>query len=128
MDDRPVAWNIAKCEIVVDGACVYGGAPCAMAKQCLHLRGKQETARQRQVIERLDTDAVPRQKQRPGGAIIDGERKHPIQCSEGVCTVGLIGVQQDLRVRSRLKSVSVLLKRGTDLAIIVDLSIEHQDQ
>ena len=76
----------------------------------------------------LHAEAVPRQKQAPPGAIIDGERENPTQPLHHPLAQVFVEMHENLGVRRASEDVTVALELRPQRAVVIDLAVEdHVD-
>ncbi len=79
-------------------------------------------------VQRLDAEAVARQRQPAGIAFDDGEGEHAVEALHAVRTPGVEGLEDDFRVAFREESVAESLQFLPQLAVVVDAAVEHDGQ
>ena len=82
----------------------------------------------RRIIQRLDADAIANQKERSLRIVPKRKGKHPIQTKETLFAPFSPGGQQDFGVALGAKTVALGSKFVAQLAIVVNLSVENNDQ
>ncbi len=95
------------------------------AQQRLDLGSEIQPAVDRRIVQRLDADAVAREKQRLRSGIPDRQAEHAAQPRDGVAPPLLVCVDDRFRVGGRVEPVPVRLELGAQLVVVVDLAVEH---
>ena len=90
----------------------------------LHLRGKNEGAGRRGVVEGLDAEPIARARQPPARAVPDGVGEHPLEMGEAIVAPVSIGLKQHLRVGPRSELVAQCFELGSQFHMVVDLPVE----
>ncbi len=93
--------------------------------QALQLASKIQTSGKRGVVQRFLPEPVPHQHQRPLARIPNCAGKHPAQALNTCHAFLFVQVNQHLRIALRAEPVSAASQGSAQVAIIVDLAVEH---
>ena len=96
-----------------------------MLEDALDLGCEDEAAVLLRVVKRLDAEEVARTEQLARIAVPDGEREHAAQAVEHAFAPCQIAREQDLGVGVGLELPALRLKLGAQVAVVVDLAVEH---
>ena len=99
-----------------------------MRQEALDFRAEEKRAviRRLAIIQRLDAEHIARQEEGLLLFVPDGEGKHPTHAVQNALAPFGVAVHQDLAVRMTLEMITLLLELGTDLLVIIDLTVKHQ--
>src|SRR5207249_11563074 len=90
-------------------------------------RGEPQAAAVEPVVERLLAEAVAREQEAAPSSVPQREREHAAQHPNAVLAVVLVQMDDDLRVRVRGYAVSTLDERRLKLLVVVDLTVQNED-
>ena len=99
-----------------------------MLEDALDLGGEDEAAVLLRVVERLDAEEVAGTEQLARIAVPDGEREHAAQTVEHAFAPRQIAREQDLGVGVGLELPTLRLELGSQIAVVVDLAVEHDGE
>ena len=96
-----------------------------MLEDALDLGSEDEAAVLLRVVERLDAEEIAGAEQLARIAVPDGEREHAAQAVEHAFAPCQVAGEQDLGVGVGLELPALRLKLGAQVAVVVDLAVEH---
>ena len=99
-----------------------------MLEDALDLGSEDEAAVLLRVVERLDAEEVAGTEQLARIAVPDGEREHAAQTVEHAFAPRQIAREQDLGVGVGLELPALRLELGSQIAVVVDLAVEHDGE
>ena len=99
-----------------------------MLEDALDLGSEDEAAVLLRVIERLDAEEVAGAEQLARVAVPDGEREHAAQAVEHAFAPCQIAREQDFGVGVGLELPALRLELGAQIAVVVDLAVEHDGE
>ena len=117
----------AEVEVAVDLTMVDVEGLADQVDEGGHLRGEGEATADRGVVERLDTKGIARAGE---GALLGVEHRegeHAAEPGQAVPAPVLPRYEQDLGVGLRGEGAADRLELDAQLAVVVDLAVEHQD-
>ena len=112
------------CQVFVESKRVHFAWDTGL-KQRLDLRSKDQSLPIPVVIERLLAKAISCSQKTPPSPIPKGKGKHPPQLLNAVITVFLISMNNCFSIRRRLKMVPAFLEDVPQLTIVINFSIEN---
>jgi hypothetical protein len=115
-------------QIVVRGLGVDAARDRGEVEQRLLLGGEREAAFPLGDVERLDSERIAGQQQRPPAEVEHGEREHSDQPRQRVHAEECERLEQHLGVALRAERDAARLEIGAELAVVVDLAIEEDRQ
>src|SRR5258706_9255366 len=104
---------------------VEGALHILNLKDRLHLRREEQLAVAFGVVERLDAQAIACKQHLPLARIPDGEGEHPPEAVHASGTEILVEMNDGFRVAGGAEDMAMLLEIPAQLAIVVDLAVEH---
>ncbi len=119
--------HVLQGEVEVEGTGLDVDAESRVWEERLHLGCEEKGAGRSRIVEGLDPEAVAGEQQSLSLCIPQCESEHPLEQVYGRVAVFLVQVHQDFRVATGGKAMSLRLEAGAQLAVIVDLAIEHDD-
>src|SRR5215212_9566939 len=99
-----------------------------MLHKRLDFRTEKEQAVGDCVEERVDAEVIASEEQGLLLAVVNNKSKLPVDLVQEVDAFVFIQVQQDFDVAVSAEDVSFLLKRVSELAIVVDLAVAEKDE
>ncbi len=97
-------------------------------RQCVELRGERELAAFVSVVERLDSEAVPRERQARTARIPDRDDcEHAAQALPEARPPFLVPVDKHLGVAACPERMAGALEFVLELAVVVELAVLHDD-
>ena len=117
--------HVSEAEEVVAGLAVESGAEAVEREDRLDFAGEYPLAVVQRVEQRLHPEAVPREQQPTPPAIVDREGEDPAEPVHQRLAFFFVQVDQHLRVRRAAERVAALGELTTQLAVVVDLAVEH---
>ena len=127
-EKRLICHRILEGQVRQHGVFVHFLHKGRMRQKALDFRAKEKRAviRRLAIIQRLDAEHIPRQKEAVRFRVPDGEGKHPTHAVEDALAPFGVAVHQNLAVSVTLEMIAFLLELGTDLLVIIDLTVKHQ--
>ena len=99
-----------------------------MLEDALDLGSEDEAAVLLRVVERLDAEEIAGAEQLARIAVPDGEREHAAQAVEHAFAPCQIAREQDFGVGVGLELPALRLELGAQIAVVVDLAVEHDGE
>ena len=123
-DQRRRARHVFPREILRERVDVELPRHAARGKDGLDLRSEHELLRVDRKVERLDPDMVAGQHHPLPRPVQQRDGKHAVQALREIDPVLLPQVNDDFRIRRRPEPVALRLQLVTQLAVVVDLTVE----
>src|SRR5688572_33248 len=98
-----------------------------MLKNRLDLRPEDQALLGLGVIKRLDSQTITRHEQLPLASVPDGKPEHASELVHAVLTKLLIQMDDDFAIAGRGEPVTLLLETVRQLAVVIDLTVGHQE-
>ena len=129
LEERLVERRELEAQVLLERVLVERALVGGVLQDALDLGGEDELRAGRallhRVVERLDAEEVARAEELAGGAVPDGEREHAAQAVEHALAPGEVAREQHLGVRARLELPALGLELRAQVAVVVDLAVEH---
>ena len=121
-------YNGMKIQVVIKRHRVEHGADITALEQRRQGRGKAQALTGTRQIQRLDPQTIAGQKQALGIAFPDGKGKHAIELGQQRFAPGVIALEQNFGIATRIKAVAQGFKLGAQLGEVIDRAVEGQRQ
>jgi hypothetical protein len=109
---------------LIEGGWIKREFDTRICEKRFRFRGEEQHVLVAVDVQRLDSDVIPRQQQRPVPAVPQREREHPAQPRQHTGLFLLVKVQEDFGVAGGSEAVTFRGKPVANLAVIVDLTVE----
>ncbi len=116
----------AEAQVVVQAPRIGPRRQRGHVEQGTDLRGERQALLRGVVVQRLDAEDVARQHEPPFLHVEDREREHPDEPGQGRRSPGGPRSEQDLGVPGRDEAPALGGERRAQLAVVVDLPVEHE--
>ncbi len=126
-EQRPRAGHEAERQEQLGGQRVQLGGDQASGDQGLDLGGEREALAPERVVERLHAELVAHQHQPPARSVPQGDREDPLEAAGEVHPVLLIEVDDRLPVALGAQPMAAAAQPLAQLAVVVDLAVEHRE-
>src|SRR5262245_59216820 len=124
-DDALIRWGGHERKQVADGFPAERSIGTVIVKQRLQLRGEDELAVPRCVVQRLDAEAIACEQYPTLPAVPDGEGEHAPQMLHAPGAEILVKVHDGFGVTRRPQLVASGFEQIAQLLVVVDLAVEH---
>src|SRR6476660_3495767 len=124
-ENRAVAGSVQEREVVIESVDIELARDIRRLEERFHLRAEVETVLGLGVVERLNADATPSEKQGFRSRVPDGQSEHTPETRNGAAAPLFVGMHDRLGVAVRVERVTRPLEIGAQLLKVVDLAVEH---
>ena len=118
--------HILEGKIVLQKAGIHPEAAHGLVKQeRLHLRSKHQSLIRDTVVHRLDAEGIPPYEDRLLHGVVDEDGEHSPKPGDEFVAVLPVKLHDDLDLGVGAEFHTLLHKRGTQIPVVIDLTVEH---
>ncbi len=126
--DGPRRRNVLERKVLVQRDDIDAPLDPRMLEDGFQLGAEDQLIARESVVERLDAEAIPGEKQLSRLRVPDGEREHSVEVAHRVRAELLVGVDHHLGVRPGLESMAELREKVAQALVVVDFAIEDDPE
>src|SRR2546430_12942817 len=110
---------------MIDSAPIEFAFELRHLQKCLQLRCKEEPPADHGIIQRLDSQSVPRQQQLPSPSIPESKGEHAAQVLHAVRSIFLIQMDDRLRIGGGVEGMSEAFQMRLKFSEVINFSVEY---